>query len=470
MTRYTEDSWRLSATQLAASISSGQLSAEQAARDALARLENINPTINAVVDYRPEDVIARAQDIDARLSRGETLGPLAGVPVTVKVNVDQEGYATTHGVHLNKNLVAHSNSPVVQRFLDADAVILGRTNTPAFSYRWFTNNLLHGHTYNPRNRLLTPGGSSGGAGSAVAAGIGAIAHGTDIAGSVRFPAYACGVHGLRPSLGRVATFNASAPERNIGGQLMSVSGPLARSIADIRVAIEVMSAPDSRDPWWRPSPLQGNHYRRHAVVCLQPDNMGVAPELKQALLEAADQLRDAGWIVDEVDSLPPIASAVPIQKTLWLGEQYEKLLEQAYQEGDPGALHLLESNRDFFASRGPDALSQALIQRATIVREWQQFTERYPLVLLPPCGELPFADNLDLSDLERVWTAQAPMIALPLTGLPSMSVATGIVKDNIPIGVQLVSRVFREDICLEAAEAIEARSPAVTIAEPERHN
>ena len=182
---------------------------------------------------------------------------MAGVPVTVKVNIDQEGFATTNGLKLQRDAVAASNSPVIDNLRKAGAVILGRTNCPAFSYRWFTTNLIHGDTKNPRDPGITPGGSSGGAGAAVAAGIGHIAHGTDIAGSIRYPAYACGVHGLRPTMGRVAAFNAALPERPIGPQISAVSGPLARTIGDLRIALAAMSARDYRDPWWVSAPLEG---------------------------------------------------------------------------------------------------------------------------------------------------------------------------------------------------------------------
>ncbi len=162
-----------------------------------------------MVDHRPADVLAQAAAVDAAIARGDDPGPLAGVPVTVKVNIDQEGFATTNGLKLQRDAIATTNSPVIDNLRKAGAVILGRTNCPAFSYRWFTTNLVHGDTKNPRDPGITPGGSSGGAASAVAAGIGHIAHGTDIAGSIRYPAYACGVHGLRPTVGRIAAFNAS---------------------------------------------------------------------------------------------------------------------------------------------------------------------------------------------------------------------------------------------------------------------
>ena len=236
-----QDLWRLSAAEMASLIRSKKVSAKEAATAALARLDAVNPKINAVVDHRPADVLAQASAIDAAIGRGEDPGPLAGVPVTVKVNIDQEGFATTNGLTLQRDAIAKSNSPVIDNLRKSGAVILGRTNCPAFSYRWFTTNLIHGDTKNPRDPGITPGGSSGGAGAAVAAGIGHIAHGTDIAGSIRYPAYACGVHGLRPTMGRIPAFNAALPERPIGPQISAVSGPLARTIGDLRIALAAMS-------------------------------------------------------------------------------------------------------------------------------------------------------------------------------------------------------------------------------------
>src|ERR1700759_942620 len=217
-----QDLWRLTAAALAALVKSRKVSAKEAATDALARLAAVNPSINAVVDHRPDDVLKQAAEVDPKIAKGEDAGLLAGVPVTVKVNIDQQGFATTNGLKLQRDAIAPANSPLVDNLRKAGAVILGRTNCPAFSYRWFTSNLIHGGTRNPRDPSITPGGSSGGAGAAVAAGIGQIAHGTDIAGSIRYPAYACGVHGLRPTVGRVAAFNAALPERPIGPQISAV--------------------------------------------------------------------------------------------------------------------------------------------------------------------------------------------------------------------------------------------------------
>jgi amidase len=453
-----EDLWRLSAADLAALIRSKKVSAKQAAVAALARLDAVNPAINAVVDHRPADVLAQAEAVDAAIARNEDAGPLAGVPVTVKVNIDQEGFATTNGLKLQRDVIARSNSPVIDNLRKAGAVILGRTNCPAFSYRWFTTNLIHGDTKNPRDPGITPGGSSGGAGAAVASGIGHIAHGTDIAGSIRYPAYACGVHGLRPTVGRIPAFNASLPERTIGPQITAVSGPLARTIGDLRIALAAMSGRDVRDPWWVPAPLEGAAMPKRAALCLQPDGLETVDEVKAAVSDAGKRLQRAGWTVEEIATTPPLREAAELQTKLWLGDGYEAQLDAAEREGDPGALACLRGNRAKVFPFDAAAFSKALARRATLTREWLQFFETYAVLLMPVSGELPFPDGLDRRDdasFARVWRAQLPQIAIPFMGLPALTVSTGLVG-RIPVGVQVVSGRFREDLCLLAGEAIEA--------------
>jgi amidase len=452
-----EDLWRLPAKDVAALIKSKKVSAKEAALAALARLDAVNPAINAVVDHRPADVLAQADAIDAAIARGEDAGALAGVPVTVKANIDQEGFATTNGLKLQRDIIAKTNSPVIDNLRKAGAVILGRTNCPAFSYRWFTTNLIHGDTKNPRDPGITPGGSSGGAGAAVAAGIGHIAHGTDIAGSIRYPAYACGVHGLRPTIGRIAAFNASLPERTIGPQISAVSGPLARTIGDLRIALAAMSGHDARDPWWVPAPLQGPAKPKRAALCLQPDGLETVAEVKTAVADAGKRLERAGWTVEEVET-PPLREAADLQTKLWLGDAYEAQLAAAEREGDPGALACLHGNRTKVFPFDADALSKALIRRAILTREWLRFFETYSVLLMPVSGELPFPDHLDRKDdasFERVWRAQLTQIAIPFMGLPGLTVSTGLVG-RVPVGVQVVSGRYREDLCLLAGEAIEA--------------
>jgi amidase len=450
-----QDLWRLSAAEMASLIRSKKVSAKEAATAALARLDAVNPKINAVVDHKPADVLAQAAAIDAAIGRGEDAGPLGGVPVTVKVNIDQQGFATTNGLKLQRDAIAGSNSPVIDNLRKAGAVILGRTNCPAFSYRWFTTNLVHGDTRNPRDPGITPGGSSGGAGAAVAAGIGHIAHGTDIAGSIRYPAYACGVHGLRPTMGRIPAFNAALPERPIGPQISAVSGPLARTIGDLRIALAAMSAGNYRDPWWVPAPLEGPAMPKRVAMCLNPDGLDPVPEVRAAVADAGKRLERAGWIVEEIAETPPLREPADLQTKLWLGDGYEAQLEAAEREGDPGALACLRGNR---TKVHPFDLSRALTRRATLTREWLAFLEQYAVLLIPVSGELPFPDHLDRKDeasFARVWHAQLPQIAIPFMGLPGLTVSTGLVG-RIPVGVQLVSGRYREDLCLAAGEAVEA--------------
>jgi amidase len=453
-----EDLWRLSAAELAGLIRSKKVSAKEAAVAALARLDAVNPKINAVVDHRPADVLAQAAAIDAAIARNEDAGPLAGVPVTVKVNIDQEGFATTNGLKLQRDVIARTNSPVIDNLRKAGAVILGRTNCPAFSYRWFTTNLIHGDTKNPRDPGITPGGSSGGAGAAVAAGIGHIAHGTDIAGSIRYPAYACGVHGLRPTVGRIAAFNASLPERTIGPQISAVSGPLARTIGDLRMGLAAMSGYDARDPWWVPAPLQGPVMAKRAALCLRPDGLETSADVTAAVADAGKRLQRAGWVVEEIETTPPLREAADLQTKLWLGDGYEAQLEAAEREGDPGALACLRGNRAKVFPFDAAAFSNALTRRATLTREWLVFLESYAVLLMPVSGELPFPDGLDRRDdasFARVWRAQLTQIAIPFMGLPGLTVSTGLVG-RVPVGVQVVSSRYREDLCLLAGEAIEA--------------
>lgn len=449
--------WRLSATELARLIRTREVSARDAAEAALQRLDAVNPGINAVVAHRPDLVRQQADAVDRAIIGGEDPGLLAGVPVTLKINVDQAGFATTNGVRLQRDLVARANSPVVDNLLKAGAVILGRTNAPAFALRWFTSNLIHGNTRNPRNPLLTPGGSSGGAAAAVAVGIGHLAHGTDIGGSIRYPAYACGVHGLRPTLGRVPAFNASSPERGIGPQLMAVSGPIGRTIADLRAGLAAMSSPDPRDPWWTPAPPEGPAVPLQAAVCLRPSGLPIVKEVEIALLDAARRLADAGWRVEQVEDTPSLDEAAELQERLWLGDGFAELADAAAREGDPGALAVVDAFRANAEALEPDMVARTLVRRATLTREWLLFLEKYPVLLLRVSAELPFPDGLDLqgdASFQRVWQAQLTQRGLPAIGLPCLTISTGLVG-SIPVGVQVIASRYREDLCLCAGAVIE---------------
>ncbi len=442
------------AQETAQRVRARQVSAAEVAEAALRRMAQANPAINAVVQPLEAAARAAAAAVDAALSRGEDPGPLAGVPVTVKVNVDQAGCATTNGLKLQATHMAQEDNPVVAALRRAGAVILGRTNTPAFSVRWFCSNDLHGATRNPRDPSRTPGGSSGGAAAATAAGIGAIGHGTDIGGSIRYPAYACGIHGLRPSFGRIAAWNPSLPERDIGGQVMAVSGPLARSVGDLRLALAAMAAPDERDPWWVPAPLEGPPLPKRAALCVAPEGLAVEPLVEGALREAARRLRDAGWDVEELGALPPLREPARLQAQLWLAMLPRGGMAAVEKEGEAASLAVY---RHMAALCPPPDLAQfqdALTRRATLIREWQVFLRRFPVVLMPTCARVPFPDGLDTQGFDAfqgIIEAQLTQVGLPLLGLPGLAVQVGTALGE---GVQLVGPRFREDVLLAAGEAI----------------
>jgi amidase len=448
--------WQLSASQIASGVRSRKYSAEEVAKAHLERLSEVNGMLNAVVDEFPDEVLSEAKKVDAQVAKGEDPGPLCGVPVTIKVNTDQKGHANTNGLVILKDLIADSDSPVVSNIRKAGGVIVGRTNTPAFSLRWFTNNNLHGHTYNPHDRTITPGGSSGGAASAVASGICAIGHGTDIGGSIRYPAYACGVHGLRPTLGRIPAYNASGAERHIGGQIMAVSGPIARTMADIRIGLEAMMAHDARDPWWVPVPLDLGEFPRRAALTIAPEGLAVAPEVKKALLDAAKQLEAEGWIVEEVEC-PPFRQPAEINAQLWMAEMRRAAIPAFKKEAEAASMFVFEHMTSRSDPIDADGLLDALQARSALVRQWQVFMEKYPVLLCPVSGELPFRDQQDVQSdeaFEAIMEAQLTQLGLPLIGLPGLSVATGLVGKS-PVGVQLIAGRYREDVLLEAGAAIE---------------
>ena len=433
--------WQLTATEIIKKIKNKEISVRESVDSAINRSEEVNPNINAVVASMGSAALERADSLDQKIKNGEDIGILGGVPVTVKVNVDQIGYATTNGLKIQKDLVAKQNNPVISNLEKSGAIIIGRTNTPAFSLRWFTRNTLHGHTLNPINKNITPGGSSGGAAAAVAAGIGAIGHGTDIAGSIRYPAYACGVHGLRPSLGRVPAHNFSGPDRFIGGQLMAVSGPIARSIEDLKVSFNAMSRPDSYDPWYMPVPLKGEPRSKKVALCLSPDGMKVSEEVKSALISSAKLLEEAGWEIHDVDT-PPLRKAMESQLMLWMAEMQHGAAEAVIKENDPDACFIYDQMSRRCPDTSLDNFMDALQQRAKISRDWNKFFDKYPLILCPITGDLPFPDLKDLespSSFDLVFDSMLPQIAPPYLGLPGLSFATSM--DNIKLSVEKLASV-----------------------------
>ncbi|MGI9318647.1 MAG: amidase family protein, partial [bacterium] len=424
--------WQLGAAEIVSGITSKTISAVEVTEQTLERLDQVNPKINAVVQEMPDQALAAAKQIDAAIARGDSPGTLAGVPVTIKVNVDQKGHATTNGLVTLKDNIAEHDSPLVTNLRNAGAIIIGRTNTPAFSLRWFTRNQLHGHTLNPRNKTLTPGGSSGGAAAAVAAGIGAIGHGTDIAGSIRYPAYACGLHGIRPTLGRVPAVNLSLPDRHIGPQITAVSGPMARTVEDVRLGYEAMSQSSHLDPWYVPAPRDSGDFKKVAALCTHPDGLETIPEIVAALKTAAKQLEDAGWNIVETEC-PPLREPMDLQIRLWTSEFHLDQGAAFKKENDPDANFIYAQLLDLTEQPTLHSVMEIMKKRVSLIRKWELFLGKYPILLCPVSAGLPFEDQLDVrsaKDFREILDAQMTQVGLPLLSMPAMTVTTGNISET----------------------------------------
>jgi amidase len=452
------EAWRLSAVELAAAIRERRITSHQAATSVLSRIAEVNPRIHALADVMHHEALAAADVCDRALAAGLQPAPLHGVPVTVKVNVDTGGHATTDGIVAQRDNVAASDSPVVANLRAAGAVIVGRSNTPAFSLRWFTDNDLHGRTLNPFDAGVTPGGSSGGAAAAVSTGMGPIAHGNDYGGSIRYPAWACGVVGLRTTVGRVPSYKASSPERTVSHQWMSVQGPLTRTVADARLALQVMSRGSPLDPQWVDAPLHHASdnrplrvavFKRHAAFDADP---GVVASVERC----AGWLAAAGCRVEEAEP-PHFAEAAHLWRELVMDDLRWSAQRAIQERGDAGVRSALAAYLHGLPSLDRDRRLQAQMRRFAICRDWSVFLDRYDVLLMPVSWQRQFrvdADRAPPHEVQWVIAAQSPLLATAMTGLPGLAVPTGL-EGGLPSGVQLVATRFREDRCLQAGEIIE---------------
>lgn len=454
--------WQLGAVALASRIKSRDVRITDVIASALDRMAECNEEVNAVTLPLADTAMQQAEEAQRTLDSGVAVGALHGVPVSIKENIDQKGLSNPNGIPAYANNIATDDSPVVRNMRSAGAIIIGRTNTPEFSYRWFTDNPLRGRTLNPWNKDITPGGSSGGAASSVALGIGAIAHGNDLGGSLRYPAYACGVSTIKPGLGRVAAYNPSAPEeRPPVLQLMSVQGPIAREVKDVRLGLSVMAAPDHRDPWWVPAPLRGPDSEGpiHVAITRGPADLDCDPLVSSALDKAAASLSDAGYIVDVID--PPLLSeSADMWRKLLGADTATVMMPAIVKHGSDLIRGLAKSFSSFGAPTDLEAYTRLAADRTRLWREWAVFMERYPLVLAPVSQRPPFAQGADEqgeAQTRQLILDQGMLCLVNLLGLPAAAVPTGL-ENNIPMGVQIIGRRFREDQCLDAAEVIENKA------------
>ncbi|MBR1245563.1 amidase [Bradyrhizobium sp. AUGA SZCCT0169] len=455
--------WQWSALDTAAAIRSGATSSVEVTEAHVARMRAVNPKLNAIVVDLSDEALKAAKAADQTRAKGGELGLLHGVPITIKENVDYEGRPNPNGVPAQMNIIAPSDAPVVRNLRKAGAIVLGLTNTPEFSFRGFTDNPLHGLTLNPWDPDITCGGSSGGAGSAVAAGIGTIAHGNDIGGSLRWPAHCNGVATIKPTQGRIPAFNQSASaERPMLAHLMSAQGPLARSVGDVRLGLEVMCQRDPRDPWWVPAPLAGPKPKGPIKVALAklPADMNVDPSVRAALKQAADHLERGGYRVSEVE-VPDINGVwqtwcdIIVNEVAVLQEAGMLAVASEHFHTAWGGIKLKANTLDLAG------WMRATAARNGHIRAWQAFFEDYPVVLAPTTVMPTPGPRADTTSLERVaemfFNDLRFISAINVLGLPSAVVPVAL-HEGKPIGVQLIAGRYREDLALDAAASIEKRA------------
>lgn len=448
--------WQWNTATTATTLREGKISAVDVAKAHLARLDEVNPTINAVTNDVREHALETAARLDKSYVADGVVGPLHGVPITIKENVDVTGQANPNGMVAAADVTATSDSPLVVNAKAAGAVIIGRTNTPELSYRWHTDNPLRGETRNPWSANRTAGGSSGGAAASIVSGIGTIAHGNDLGGSVRQPANCCGVAGLRPSLGRVPAYNATATGlRSMALQLMSVQGPLGREVADVRTGLEIMSQPSPDDPW---------HIYQAPVAPAGPVPVAatyghgyIDPEAKDAIDTAARALETAGYDVDFV--APPRLEEIATGWREILSTEVSATSDLA-TVADLSA-DVLNAVGWMFDGHVIDlrGLIDAYGTRLDVLRSWTQFLAKRPLVLAPVSQRVPFAPNADAANadsFEEILAGHIMLIAGNYLGLPGAAVPAVLTPDG-PVGVQILGAPFADYQCLDAAAAIEAQ-------------
>lgn len=453
-----------SAVELAAAIKRKKVSPVEVVRAVIAQIERLNPTLNAFVLVTAEQALKDARAAERALMKKEaTLGPLHGVPFSTKDVVDTKGMRTTFGTKLYADNVSTEDASIVARMKAAGGVQLGKTNTPTLGWLGSTHNLLFGATRNPWNTACTPGGSSGGAGAAVAAGMGPLAIGTDAGGSIRIPSSFSGVYGLKPSFGRIPTY----PARAVWS--LSHVGPMTRTVADAALMLKVCAGPDDRDQYSLPAEkvdyvkaLKGPLKGLRVAWCADLGFVkAIDPEVKALCEKAARRFREFGCRVEEVKpNWPSPQEAWEATFSGSLAARLAPFLPERRVDLEPGLVAII----DKVASWGPTHYVQAWFERLAWNTHVQRLFEKYTLLLTPTLPCRPFAAELDHPpDIAGTPVGRYDWIPFTfpfnLTGNPAASVPCGFTTDQLPVGLQIVGRRFDDATVLRASAAYEQASP-----------
>jgi len=467
----SDELWRKGASELAELIHAKKVSSREVVDAHLARIEEVNGHLNAVVRVFADSAIADADAADAAVARGDDLGALHGVPFTIKANIDVAGLPTTHGVMPFAEAVVPIDAPIVERMRAAGAIPLARTNLPDMGLRVHTDSSLHGLTRNPWHPDRTAAGSSGGEASALASGMTPIGLGNDIGGSLRNPANACGITSIKPTTNRVPFASLVPVEDNgLAFHLMATDGPMARHVADLRVALSIIAGPHRRDPYCVPAPLAHADAAapvRIAVVAAPPGGH-TDPAIAAIVRSAGEILGAAGY--DVVEIIPPAyEDAINCWAAFLMNElrAVEPLLGSIIGADGMSFLHAaLDAVPDLSVAE----IAAVHVQRHGIARQWSMFMDDHPIVISPTWAQPPFTHGWDIESPARAvetLTIMRPVLPANLIGLPA-GVVPGGVSDGLPVGVQVIGRRFREDQVLAAMEVVEAAVGRLTPIDPLR--
>lgn len=460
-----DELWMISAVDGADLVAGRKVKPSEWMASVVDRIEATNPSLNAITVDLTEQAMEAAIEADDRVATASAsdLPSLFGVPVTIKENIDVAGQPTTNGIPAFENLTASENSPLVDRLTEAGAIIVGRTNTPEFSMRATTDNPLRGRTVNPWGDDIAPGGSSGGAGAAAAAGMGPLHHGNDIGGSLRFPSFANGVTSVKPTSCRVPVFNSTAAaERGPLAQAMSVQGVIARHAADVRAATRLMIAPDPRDPVSPPVPWDGPPLTTGGdpitvAVTKTTGGYELDPEIGALLDRAAGQLSDAGYRVVEADP-PPIIDAARGWFSAATTEMKTTFDQPLRTHGSDTIIQIFDWYFELSELLDLDGYITTIAARTALMRDWNRFLVDHPLVITPFLMRPMFDWDYDTRGLDAIADLFASAIystGVNYLGLPAGIIGMDLVADR-PAAVQIVGRFFREDTICDALETIEA--------------
>jgi amidase len=447
-----------SATRIAREIRDGNLTSSEVVGGCLDRIEQVNPKINAVVQLVAERALREAGEMDRLAARNQFMGPLHGVPISLKDSLDTAGMVSTGGTMGRKDFIPDEDAPVVQRLRAAGAVLMAKTNTPELTLSGETNNAIYGRTSNPYDLTRSPGGSSGASAALIAAGGAALELGSDTGGSIREPAHFCGITGLKPTSGRTPRTGHIVPHS--GGVLDSLTqiGPMARYVEDLALALPIICGPDGVDSSVVPVPVRdpGSVDLSRLRIAFYTEN-GVTPldeNIGRVVTHAAHSLKDQGLQVEQVP-LPGMQNLVELVSELRQVSNRWFIcgLLDRYGTSDPGQ-DLAEYTVNF-KLKTTDAISLELMASIDQAKSQAlQFISKFDAIICPPSHTVARVHGASYADSYETWSY---ITIYNLLGWPGVVVRAGTSdNENLPVGVQVVTAPWREDIALAVAAKIES--------------